>query len=26
MWDIKETYIDNNLQHVLNKLHDYYDA
>jgi hypothetical protein len=26
MWGIKETYIDNNLQHVLNKLHDYYDA
>jgi hypothetical protein len=25
MWTIKETYIDNNLQHVLNKLHDYYD-
>jgi hypothetical protein len=26
MWAIKETYIDNNLQHVLDKLHDYYDA
>ena len=26
MWDIKETYIDNNLQHVLDKLHNYYDA
>jgi hypothetical protein len=26
MWDIKETFIDNNLQHVLDKLHDYYDA
>lgn len=25
MWDIKETYIDNNLQHVIDKLHNYYD-
>jgi len=26
MWSINETYIDNNLQHVLDKLHNYYDA
>jgi hypothetical protein len=26
MWEIKETFIDNNIQHVLNRLHDYYDA
>ena len=25
MWEIKETFIDNNIQHVLNRLHDYYD-
>ena len=24
MWDTKETYIDNNLQNVINKLRDYY--
>jgi hypothetical protein len=24
MWDTNETYIDNNLQHVLNRLHEYY--
>jgi len=24
MWDVKETYIDNNLQHVIQRLHDYY--
>jgi hypothetical protein len=24
MWDIKETYIDNNLQNVINRLHEYY--
>jgi hypothetical protein len=24
MWDIKETYIDNNLQNVINRLHKYY--
>jgi|TARA_R110000787_G_scaffold255577_3_gene360923 hypothetical protein len=24
MWDMKETYIDNNLQHVINRLHEYY--
>lgn len=24
MWDKKETYIDNNIQHVLNRLHEYY--
>lgn len=24
MWDTEETYIDNNLQHVLNRLHEYY--
>ena len=23
MWDMKETYIDNNLQHVINRLHEY---
>ena len=26
MWGIEETYVDNNLQHVLDKLHTYYDA
>lgn len=25
MWDTEETFIDNNLQHVLNRLHAYYD-
>ena len=25
MWAIEETYIDNNLQHVINRLHEYYD-
>lgn len=25
MWDKKETYIDNNLQHVIDRLHEYYD-
>tara|TARA_B110001454_G_C12669313_1_gene413005 strand:+ start:517 stop:1236 length:720 start_codon:yes stop_codon:yes gene_type:complete len=25
MWEIQETYIDNNLQHILDKLHGYYD-
>jgi len=24
MWDNKETYIDNNIQHVINRLHEYY--
>jgi len=24
MWDMKETYIDNNLQNVINRLHEYY--
>ena len=24
MWDTSETFIDNNLQHVLNRLHEYY--
>lgn len=24
MWDIKETYIDNDVQHVINRLHNYY--
>ena len=24
MWDAKETYIDNNLQNVINRLHEYY--
>lgn len=24
MWDIKETYIDNNLQNVIQRLHEYY--
>ena len=24
MWDMKETYIDNNLQNVINRLHKYY--
>lgn len=26
MWDTKETYIDNDVQHVLNRLHEYYGA
>jgi len=26
MWTIKETFIDNNIQHVLDRLHNYYDA
>jgi len=25
LWDTKETYIDNNMQHVFNRLHEYYD-
>ena len=25
MWDRKETYIDNNLQNVIDRLHEYYD-
>ncbi len=25
MWDTKETFIDNDLQHVLNQIHTYYD-
>ena len=25
MWDTQETFIDNNLQHILNRLHEYYD-
>jgi len=25
MWTIKETYIDNNAQLVLNRLHEFYD-
>ncbi len=25
LWDTKETYIDNNMQHVLNRLAEYYD-
>ena len=25
MWEIQETYIDNNLQHILDRLHTYYD-
>ena len=25
MWDIPETYIDNDLQHILDRLHTYYD-
>lgn len=25
MWDTKETFIDNNLQHILDRLHEYYD-
>ena len=24
MWDIKETFIDNDIQHVIDRLHDYY--
>ena len=24
MWEPKETYIDNNLQNVINRLHEYY--
>jgi len=24
MWNVKETYIDNNLQNVINRLHEYY--
>ena len=24
MWDVKETFIDNDVQHVINRLHDYY--
>jgi hypothetical protein len=26
MWAIKETFIDNSIQHVLERLHEYYDA
>lgn len=26
MWDIKETFLDNNIQHVLNRLHEYYGS
>lgn len=25
LWDTKETYIDNNVQLVMNRLHEYYD-
>ena len=25
MWDMQETFIDNNLQHILDRLHEYYD-
>jgi hypothetical protein len=25
MWETQETFIDNNLQHILDRLHDYYD-
>jgi len=25
LWDTKETFIDNNMQLVLNRLHEYYD-
>jgi len=25
MWDTQETFIDNNLQHILDRLHEYYD-
>jgi hypothetical protein len=25
MWDTQETFIDNNLQHILDRLHTYYD-
>ncbi len=25
MWDTKETYIDNSIQHVIDRLHSYYD-
>ena len=25
MWDVNETYIDNNIEHVINRLHTYYD-
>ena len=25
MWSIKETYIDNNIQSVINRLHEYYE-
>lgn len=25
MWNMEETFIDNNIQHVLNRLHQYYD-
>jgi len=24
MWDVKETFIDNNIQHVIQRLHEYY--
>jgi len=24
MWDVKETFIDNNVQHIFDRLHDYY--
>jgi len=26
MWTINETYIDNNIQHVINRLHEYYNG
>ena len=25
MWKVSETFIDNNIQHVIDRLHDYYD-
>jgi len=25
MWSVNETFIDNNIQHILNRLHEYYD-
>jgi len=26
MWSINETFIDNNIEHILKRLHEYYDA
>jgi hypothetical protein len=26
MWDIPESYIDNNIEHVLTRLHKYYNV